>query len=282
MPAKRLTASFFGSLIPFFRGSSFSAEHVFRTTVYLRKKDGDDLVLISSHRWRSPFTINVYIEALNEEIRPGEIFVIDQKQLVGERVEIDLSQANLYLQKIPFMDGASGLEKNEVIYLSKFFSLLATAWNAFYRSVALERICEIRNETLSKKSISKIVGAGNGFTPSGDDFVSGLLASFSFARSSKARWKNLEFALDDELLKRTTWASSQYIKLANYGIYDELTLENAIAIYRGDMKRAEELLLELARRGHDSGLYIWLGLITGFSILKFGEPITLNYICNGC
>lgn len=278
MQKREIKAYSYGSLINIFSNSLFKAEHVFRTTAYLRNLADNSLVLISSHKWRSPFTVNIAEETIEGKIVPGEVMVFRDGRIEGNNTVIELRGAEPYEQRIPIFNGERGLSVEEISRLVAFFKVLSTAWEGVLGSAVVEKLCNYRDNLIEKDFFREVVGAGGGFTPSGDDFLVGLLSSNELAKRIP-RLKPLSIEIDEYILGRTTWASSQYIKYASRGIYDELVLENAVAIFAGEYYKSEDLFFMLARRGHESGLYIWLGLITGFSLIKYNRSLPLEIIC---
>ncbi|MEM3285502.1 MAG: DUF2877 domain-containing protein, partial [Fervidicoccaceae archaeon] len=254
-------------------------EHVFRTTVYLRNIKDDGLVLISAHRWRSPFTINVPLSPLDTFFLPGEILEVTSEAIRGNSTKILLTEAELYRQKEPEIEECRGIEEEDFKFLKGAFVVLSTAWNNFFGSETMRRICKNRDFLTSGSALKEIIGAGGGFTPSGDDFLAGMLSLFSIARKCASFDESYFPKIDKELLRRTSWASSQYIKYASMGLLDELVLDSAVSLLRGDEQDAYDLFLQLLRRGHDSGLYIWLGLITAYSIYKYRRVLFLEHVC---
>ncbi|MGC9115711.1 MAG: DUF2877 domain-containing protein [Fervidicoccaceae archaeon] len=276
MRKRTVSSTSYGSVVTFFSESYFKVEHVFKTTAYLRSLKDDSLILISSHRWRSPFTVNIVEENAGEIVSPGEILSLEDGKIEGSTSTIDLTSSELYEQRIPPING-DGLSRERINMLSAQFRVLSTAWEGVLGSVVLNRICRNRDRIFSEETLRELVGAGGGFTPSGDDFLVGLLSSLTIAEEKLGIKIHLPIE-DSYLFGRTSWASAQYIKYARMGLYDELVLENAVSIFRGDPE-TEDLFLLLARRGHESGLYIWLGLISGYSLIKYNEPVALKYVC---
>jgi len=270
-------AAHYGSLIPFFPNTRFRVEHVFRTTVYLRNLLDDSLYLISSHPWRSPFTVNVSFEGFSGLFSPGEVLSLKDGAIEGESAVVDLSRGRVYIQNIPAMIGR-GIGFEDAAELLKYFGVLSSAWSGVLRSAVLERICRNRSRILSDDSLRELVGAGAGFTPSGDDFLVGLFSFLTLAKKMNIL-NGWIYEVREDLLKRTVWASYQYMLYALRGHFDELVLKNALALLGGDLREAEDLFLLLARRGHESGLYIWLGLITGYSLIKYNSTALLDYVC---
>jgi len=118
-----------------------------------------------------------------------------------------------------------------------------------------------------ERTILSLLGLGGGLTPSGDDFIMGLLLSLN-------RWNHLFVTLKDlsqlnqQVLlaahDRTTVLSSNLIEAATLGLADE-RLIRAVDFIAVDKYRQHEVLQGLLSWGNSSGVDALAGMITAFS-----------------
>ncbi len=241
------------------------------------------MYIISSYKWRSPYTINIEDPetSLQNIVRPLEKAVLEENVLtLGEnRLKILLHEASTYPVKRRQVK-PNPLSKDQLEKLTLYYRIIATLWPDFYNSIEYKRICRltIENPVLSPYTLEKIIGLGRGFTPSGDDFINGYIsAHYYYNKMMNNEWRP---GIPLELLEKTTWASKHYIIYSMNGVYDELGEKTLYSMYAGEQEQAFNSILHYARRGHESGLYIWLGLITGFAeTIHNDKNIPLEPVC---
>jgi hypothetical protein len=120
-------------------------------------------------------------------------------------------------------------------------------------------------------SSSEIIGLGPGLTPSGDDFLSGLMVAFvrgsenGLWRSETSRLRKVAEAAKG----RTTTLSAEYVVLASGGEANEkvTTLVEAICTGRPSV---ESSTLDVIRMGETSGTDLIAGALTGLRVLTGG------------
>ena len=117
------------------------------------------------------------------------------------------------------------------------------------------------------RSAAGLLGLGPGLTPSGDDFLCGLLAILTGEAASPegARFKS---CLADDLMKhlhKTTEISAAYLKHAVRSEFSE-PIHRFFGARNGDeRRRAAEEILDF---GHSSGLDVLSGIYMGLAVLK--------------
>jgi hypothetical protein len=97
-----------------------------------------------------------------------------------------------------------------------------------------------------------LCGRGPGFTPAGDDFISGFVTMLNCLRSSL----NLGPAIipGSEFARLTTWTSFKLIEYNAMGLVD-VEIEGLInSAARGDVLSYADKIRSLSKRGHTSGL----------------------------
>lgn len=279
---------FFGSLLREIPHPALCrVEHLFKGTAYIRHLNSNVMLLLSTYEWRAPYIINVEDVDLRSFLKEGQIIQIYDKRMRAGTVEFDLRDASEY--PIEKFHGTSGLkfrvlDSKTLKYLSRVFEIHSTAWGEFYASPVTKSICRLRHELdgnyTRREALQVLIGLGEGFTPAGDDFISGVLSSLSFYVKYVRRLAVAEVgqSLDFSVLKGTTWASSMYIIYSANGLYDELTFRSLLSIFGGNIDDYIENLILYTRRGHSSGLYTWLGFMAGHGYL-LGNHTFIDTIC---
>ncbi len=263
----------------------FNVRHVFNKTVYL-EGENNDLIILSAYEWRAPFIVNVHAEEITsfkQIVKPEEKVIVDRESFVfkesGLIVKLEGSE---YYAGLEPPESISPLGLPEINRLLGILVLLSTCFEDSFWSRERKMICNalLSGETLSEHTMMKIVGLGGGFTPSGDDFYTGYLASLVYHEKVRGR-SNTALIIPDVVLNRTTWASRRLIQYAAKGIFDEAIEELLKNMYEGSIERTVNSLIQLARRGHTSGFYLAVGLITGFTErVHRNKSACLKRICN--
>lgn len=114
-----------------------------------------------------------------------------------------------------------------------------------------------------EKCYLELLGVGRGFTPAGDDFLTGFLYAMNFLR----RWHKMpRITLGlDFLSEWTSWVGAMLISYAESGHIDEASSSLLSSIAQGNRFASVERVLDMASRGHTSGIDTALGIITGCS-----------------
>ena len=103
--------------------------------------------------------------------------------------------------------------------------------------------------------LSSIVGLGNGFTPSGDDFIVGFLFCLNRILSC-SNHKYAKFVI----VGNTNWASKKFIDYSQNGIVIE-PLETFVNFLLSGENEAEFPLMDLIQVGKSSGIDASIGAI---------------------
>lgn len=271
-------------------------EHVFTNTLYLRLGQ-DDMVVVTAYPSRSLFAVNVYAddypsrEGFTAYVRPMSSVRFDEEQLIiGEGLTVDVSSAEVY-KGLGIQAGAKVPEEaltRRAYLLLHLSGFLASALRSPSSRAVNARICETigKGRSFDEEAARSLVGLGEGFTPSGDDFYVGLASTLSFAclklRIYEAceRLHRLRIALEDPL-SLTTWASRVYIRYALSGMLDEAMERLLLNFYTEES--ADGLLdsaLGLARRGHESGVFLLTGATVALAELHALKEVWRERLCN--
>ena len=147
--------------------------------------------------------------------------------------------------------------------------------NFIQSTVLLLRIKSAHDEFYERAPA--LIGLGSGFTPSGDDFLGGFLATYNtFAISLKRPPIVLSF---DSLENKTNWISAKLLDCMQLLILDEEVTGLIRSVTCADENQFIFSLESLASRGHTSGIDIITGMIIGLSIIfdaKYGTNLTIK------
>lgn len=129
-------------------------------------------------------------------------------------------------------------------------------------------------KSLEKKNLSKVsenikrfIGFGEGLTPSGDDFLVGLVASLHFLNDPdlKSFLQRIKEIINSEK-DRTTFLSGKFLKYACQGRFPETVLNLIEAFFSGDREEVEEAARKCLESGATSGKDTVLGVLCGLSL----------------
>ncbi|MEM3620366.1 MAG: DUF2877 domain-containing protein [Nitrososphaerota archaeon] len=261
------------------RGERYSrVRHVFANTLYLQV--GRDMVIVNRKNNRSPNTITIPQDSLNipfySYIRIGDNVEIGRQYIRVGELEIGLENAEGY-----FPEKIDRIRELDELCERMYLKGLKTILLLYYIStenipiLGLSRFKEFLNKVVypfSKGDLEAIkktenykmlLGLGQGFTPSGDDYLLGFI---SFLNLLDDRFQIPRVILEDEILfSNTNWVSAMFLKYAQNGLYDEDVYQLLSSISLKNETSFMNSILHLARRGHTSGLDITLGVLTGLA-----------------
>ena len=130
-----------------------------------------------------------------------------------------------------------------------------------------------------KEAIKNLIGLGVGLTPSGDDFLAGLLISLRLPDSPFRHWLK---AIQTELvtlLSHTHSISAAFITDASMGEVNQL-VQQFINVLYSKIDNQISTISNLASLGHSSGYDILSGLLAGLPHLSTRRTLLCPYIAN--
>lgn len=107
-------------------------------------------------------------------------------------------------------------------------------------------------ETRLRNALLGLCGRGPGFTPAGDDFISGFLAVINSIRSELGMGSAIIPDLAFERL--TTWTSFKLMQYNSMGLVDSQIQGLLNSAFQGDVSSYIDEIRSLSTRGHTSGL----------------------------
>ena len=188
---------------------------VFENTVYLKTKD-DDLICLTSKEVKAPINLNLNspvnflklncnnkkvirtsnglkLETIGFSIKNSKLYPITKNHEIKDglrnRILFSVDEINLF-------DTSGSILDNH----SLFFNELSDSIKSISESTQKHDLTKLSNK------LSSIVGLGNGFTPSGDDFIVGFLFCLNRILLS-SNHKATKFVI----MGNTNWASKKFI-----------------------------------------------------------------------
>lgn len=259
-------------------GGRSIVRHVFANTTYLEA--GRDMIIVNRKNNRSPNTMTISQDTLNipfyTYIGIGDTVEVENSRMYIGEIEIVLENAEYYSPSK--IDGIHDLDDvYERMYLKGLKTILLL-YSISSKSIPIIRLSKFRefletvvypfskgdSEVMKKtENYRLLLGIGEGFTPSGDDFLLGFI---SFLNLLDERFQVPRIILEDEIIfNNTCWVSAMFLKYAQNGLYDENVYQLLKSISSRDEVGFMDSILQLARRGHTSGLDISLGVLTGLA-----------------
>ena len=114
-----------------------------------------------------------------------------------------------------------------------------------------------------------LAGVGEGLTPSGDDFLVGLMAALHFHRASGGVGPDTHYleTLAEKAAERTSPLSGQNIKAAAEGWVADVVAQWLTSLHLGDSEDVRVATHTLLSFGHSSGVDTFAGMVNGLSPL---------------
>jgi hypothetical protein len=143
--------------------------------------------------------------------------------------------------------------------------------------LALPHIATLIKATLTneksqiKKASDGLIGLGLGLTPSGDDMLTGYMASIilvSSALKAKIDTFGICNSITSSIEDRTTLLSKQMLEYASQGKVEEKTYKVLEKLLTGSFEQVKRATLEIIDIGHSSGTDILLGVLLGTLLVK--------------
>jgi len=237
---------------------------VFENTVYLKTRN-DDLICLTSKDVKAPMNLN-----LNTPVDFLKLDCISKKAirtptgLKLETIVFDTKNSKIYpttkdyemknglrnrilfsVDEINLLDTLGSILDNH----SPFFNELSYSIRSISESTQKRDLMKLSNQ------LSGIVGLGNGFTPSGDDFIVGFL--FCLNRILLCtNHKDAKFVI----MGNTNWASKKFIDYSQNDIVIE-PLEMFVNFLLSGENETKFPLMDLIQVGKSSGIDASIGAI---------------------
>lgn len=255
--------------------SQGKATRVFTKAVYLEFPDS--LVVILNGGLKSPITINVSfargfqgLVKLGDGCRaaPGELVIGDLAiALPGSRTyanRLDLARAGeLRLSDLRALRRAAAVLR--LLYQASPGRPLLPEDDNLGRFISSLSVSRSGPKDALRGEYALLLGRGNGFTPSGDDFLAGFTATYNHvAKRIDLGLIELEFGA---LVGKTVRESAMLLWYASRGHVDE-EMEDLMLSLSSDSPGLTDALVRMAARGHTSGLDMSLGALVAVAAVR--------------
>ena len=255
--------------------------NTFSNSFYMRTLNGE-LIFVTNRSLRSPITMNLDTTCnLEQLVKPTEPVRVKGKELhLGTDKIIELSTASLYQDRAkPASELGPEFAKigKSLRLISFVLSIIDTRQSVLdphalahlgivdFVSDGVMPLRRPGTERRFREAALKIVGAGSGFTPSGDDTLGGFLATYNSYVRTIGR---APFLLDSQLLEeKTSWISANLLDYMQRLILDE-QLQRLIDSANKNEDNLVTALETLLPRGHTSGIDIAVGAILALSLIR--------------
>lgn len=274
---------------------------VFDSAANIKTYD-NHLLVITKNTVRSPISLNVIQEGDNQSFRKymkfgsaiwgdGIRLIVEDKQEDDKdeirAIVIDLRKSKLFNNRLEPLTNRS-LSKFRDVDVSIFHSLMK-----FVRPGCLLRP-DITTEGLLPEQLGSIISIGNkidndsafaafmagilgklcgrgpGYTPAGDDYITGFLAMFNWCAKC-LNFKRIELPRDYAEL--TSWTSYKLMEYGQECLSDEEIQGMINSVARGTAKEYLKNMGPISHRGHTSGIDLVTGITCAlYTIIdrKFG------------
>jgi hypothetical protein len=258
--------------------------HVFRNTVYLKTLN-DHLICITPHNIRAPMYLNFKPgkDYVNLDCYKDDDAIRTQNGLSIKDFSFNIHSANVYCRKREFQI-IKGLHRRallaaKTLYIFDLSKSLLDSESPFFKRIS-RSIKDIADCTAShnlieiQKYIPSMIGLGNGFTPSMDDFLVGFLFGLNQLLICTDNPTN-EFAI----VGNTHWASRKFIEYAQRGYVIEPVEKFVDSIFSGDEEAIVHTLTELIKIGHSSGIDASIGVLLAIVFDRTESEFSMS-LCN--
>ena len=258
-----------------FAGSIYS---VFPRAFNIRTGENELISIVAAEKLNGPNRILLKLSGEGDFISLGlrrGMEVIGTRQEInvdGESFLILLAAADSWYSAIE-IDGvtASWRVKDNLSFLQEFLYLEGgdnrISQELRVRGQDLIKSIERRNFAEISGRIKKLIGFGEGLTPSGDDFLTGLIASLLLVNNAGfgylVRSVKEVIGLEKE---RTTFLSGKFLEYACQGRFPEVILNLIEAIFAKGREEVEKAARRCLDFGASSGRDTLLGILFGLSL----------------
>ncbi len=141
--------------------------------------------------------------------------------------------------------------------------------SSFLQSYLYDSLVDIKQESNLRKQarkISNLIGAGEGLTPSGDDFICGILAIFTYLSHDEkiSERKELVSKQVKKNAHKTTDVSKEYLLYASDGLFNEY-VSKCFNEHTHNQPYLQ-YLHKISTLGHSSGTDFLVGMYFGLEI----------------
>lgn len=262
---------------------------------------GSELIGITRRRYgNSPFNILVDIPdplKFDSLWKQGDFVCAQKDHLVfSNHITINLKNCAIWDPDYPSTKKNSHLDKN---ILENFFDtlMLLPLKGIFWQKTksyhqnkmpdlrvytdSLMTACKKQDETTITTTLTRIIGSGNGLTPSGDDFLCGFVVTLLYAARLTEISCQLSKTIDclitalDFQKQNTTWTSQMMLKAAVKGWIIEPAIQIISDIFEGSLPNVNSIT-KMWSIGHSSGADMIAGIYQALNLIYHDQNNTAH------
>ena len=252
---------------------------IFSKALNIKIEENELISIVAAEKLNGPNRILVELPKNKDlvalEIKQG-MKVIGNGQEVridGGRLSISLERAERWSPEVKKEKRILNSQvKNNLSFLQKSLSVEKDENKVSQElKVRIQKLAKsIEEENLSKvpKDIKRLISFGEGLTPSGDDFLVGLIASLHFLSNLKLKHLLNKIKRIINLEKeKTTFLSGKFLEYACQGRFPETILNLIEAIFSGNREEVRETARRCLDFGATSGRDTLLGVVRGLDLI---------------
>jgi Protein of unknown function (DUF2877) len=240
---------------------------------------GDEMILLLRGELRSPINVNLSApETLSNLMSAEESCSLAGGEMRFDRITVRIKGARVYRSGLGKASASSPVAGKS---LAKGVGILRLLYEAsqpgfdLFMGDSFRRFADTVLAPLSRgepdeaykfRSYLQLIGLGSGFTPAGDDFVGGFTGALNHV-SRKSGGREILFS-DRELMGRTVPESAALIRYAQMGYVDEEFERLVISTFGGRRGHLFRDLLQVAKRGHTSGIDMSMGVLIAAAAIR--------------
>lgn len=245
--------------------------------------DNELFTIASNQLDNAPATMIIDLVSFeNFNLNPNDaITLTDSKMKISDSLFINLNIAISWKSNLPHYP-INDNQLNDNLYFAKKFVIengkaewlrgMNVNQTPFYNemgrmlrertSILMDNFL-FEDTTINLKRSMKLVGLGQGLTPSGDDFLVGVMLAFSTVENDLFNKNNWALQVIKESKEKTNLISYSALKYAELGETRESINFLMQALFNEEKEVVEQELLNVMRIGSSSGTEITWGIING-------------------
>ena len=246
----------------------------------IRGNDGRMITIAISPIGKSPFSVLIESQDLTTSITAKMNVRADQYGInISDKIFISLDYAETWDPKMLQFPQTFCLKASSAELLFGYTHWLESTFyysnNKYVRNKLISGAKELQNALVNKHPIKRpvtyLAGLGFGLTPSGDDYLLGVMASLWLT-------KNTNFIEEIGCLssQKTTSLSGAYLMAASKGDFAECWHDLAQAVLYQDLKALRESISEFLQIGASSGRDALAGFSTHILESRFSFNVAQN------
>lgn len=237
----------------------------FKNTAYIKTID-DDLICLTSYHIRAPMNLNFKgeLDFKSLDYNDAEVIITnDGLQIKDTRFIKSYNRVYLGTKQFDIKDGVQlrALFAARAISLFDLSGSLLDPQSPFFKDLsfltkALSNFVCDHNFDKVQEYIPSLIGLGNGYTPSGDDFLVGFLFCLNQLLLSRG-WPTMNIRIKGN----TNWVSKRFIEYSQAGYVIEPIEKFVDSLFVQKNEVIISALADLMRIGHSSGIDASVGVL---------------------